>query len=53
MIDLKAKLASVDVLGTTNNVGQILLITDASNVGGGGVLFQWQNLKWKQIPPKF
>ena len=53
MNELKAKLASVDVLGNPNNVGEVLLITDAWNVGGDGVFFQWQNLKREQIPPKF
>ena len=29
--------------------GEIILVTDASNVGGGGTLFQWQALEKKEF----
>ena len=42
--DLKDKAANAKCLGMPKAQGEILLLTDASNVGGGGALFQWQAL---------
>ena len=41
-LELKSKLANVSGLGVPNIEGEIVLVTDASNIGGGGSLFQWQ-----------
>jgi hypothetical protein len=41
---LKAKLADVRNLGVPNSDGEILIVTDASDVGGGASLYQWQKL---------
>ena len=42
--ELKTKLGSVGLLGTPNADGEFVVISDASQVGGGGTLFQWQRL---------
>ena len=39
---LKDKVANAKCLGAPRAQGQIILVTHASNVGGGGTLFQWQ-----------
>jgi hypothetical protein len=49
---LKQKLASFEVLGTPKPNGEILMVTDSSNVGGGAALFQWQSLCLEQLPEK-
>ena len=51
--ELKAKLASQTLLGVPQTVGEMVLITDSSDKGGGGTLFQWQKMEKEQIPPKF
>ena len=50
---LKRKLSSLDVLGTPRSTGEIVLVTDSSDLGGGSALFQWQTLQQAQIPEKF
>ena len=45
--ELKHKLANVKGLGIPNPEGEIVLVTDASNVGGGASIYQWQ----KKSPP--
>ena len=35
-------MANAKCLGVPREQGKIILMTDASNVGGGGTLFQWQ-----------
>ena len=40
--ELKDKVANAKCLGVPRAQGEIILVTDASNVGGGGTLFQWQ-----------
>ena len=40
--ELKSKIAACTLLGVPQPQGEIVLITDASDVGGGGSLFQWQ-----------
>ena len=42
--ELKKKIASSNCLGVTRPKGEIVLITDASDVGGGGTIYQWQEL---------
>ena len=43
--ELKDKVAHAKCLGVPRARGEIILVTDASNVGGGGTLFQWQALE--------
>ena len=43
--ELKDKVANAKCLGVPRAQGGIILVTDASNVGGGGTLFQWQALE--------
>ena len=40
--ELKKKIASSNCLGVPRPKGGIVLITDASDVGGGGTIYQWQ-----------
>ena len=42
--ELKKKIASSNCLGVPRPKGEIVLITDASDVGGGGTIYQWQVL---------
>ena len=42
--ELKDKVANAKCLGVPRAQGGIILVTDASNVGGGGTLFEWQAL---------
>ena len=42
--ELKKKIASSNCLGVPRPKGKIVLITDASDVGGGGTMYQWQEL---------
>ena len=41
---MKKKIASSNCLGVPRPEGEIVLITDASDVGGGGTIYQWQEL---------
>ena len=43
--ELKDKVANAKCLGVPRAQGEIILVTDASNVGGGGTLFRWQALE--------
>ena len=38
-------MANAECLGVPKAQGEIILVTDASNVNGGGTLFQWQALE--------
>ena len=40
--ELKDKMANAKCLGVPGEQREIILVTDASNLGGGGRLFQWQ-----------
>ena len=40
--ELTNKVAKAKCLGVPRAQGEMILVTDASNVGGGGTLFQWQ-----------
>ena len=42
-------MANAKCLGVTRAQGQIILVTDASNVGGGGTLLQWQALEKEEF----
>ena len=42
--ELKKKFASSNCLGVSCPKGEIVLITDASDVGGDGTIYQWQEL---------
>ena len=42
--EMKGKLKNCLILGVPRPVGEMLLVTDASDVGGGGTLFQCQRL---------
>ena len=41
---MKKKIASSNCLGVPCPKGDIVLITDASDVGEGGTIYQWQEL---------
>ena len=52
MEHVKKKIRECLVLGVPQRYGELILITDASNVEGGGTLLQWQKLttdQWKDI----
>ena len=51
--EIKAKLLSVSSIGVPRSTGEIILVTDASDIGGGATIFQWQNLDQAQVPPEF
>ena len=42
--ELKKRIASSNCLGVPRPKSEIVLITDASDVGGGGTIYQWQEL---------
>ena len=42
--ELKKKIASFNCLGVPRPKGEIFLVTDASDVGGAGTIYQWQEL---------
>ena len=43
-------MANAKCLGVPKAQGEFILVTDASNVGGGGTLFQWQALEKEEFP---
>ena len=43
--ELKKKIASSNCLGIPRPKGEIVLISDASDAGGGGTIYQWHELK--------
>ena len=47
--ELKDKVANAKCLGVPRARTEIILVTDASNVGGGGTLFQWQALEKEEF----
>ena len=51
--ELKAKISALEILGTPRNVGEIVMITDSSDIGGGSTLLQWQCLDPRQVPVIF
>ena len=42
-------MANAKCLGVPKAQGEIILVTDASNVGGGRTLFQWQALEKEEF----
>ena len=42
-------MAKAKCLGVPGAQREIILVTDASNVGGGGTLFQWQALEKEEF----
>ena len=42
---LRSKLASLSILGVPRADGELVFISDASDEGGGGSLYQWQRIK--------
>ena len=46
---LKDKVAKAKCLGVPRTQGEILLVTDASKVGGGATSFQWQALEKEEF----
>ena len=42
-------MADAKCLGVLRAQGDIILVTNASNVGGGGTLFQWQALEKEEF----
>ena len=51
--ELKDKVANAKCLGVPRAQGEIILVTNASNVGGGGTLFQWQALEKEEFDLAF
>ena len=47
--ELKDKVANAKFLAVPRAQGEIILVTDASNVNGGGTLFQWQALEKEEF----
>ena len=47
--ELKDKVANAKCLGVPRAQGEIILVIDASNVGAGGTLFQWQALEKEEF----
>ena len=47
--ELKEKVANAKCSGVPRAQGEIILVTVASNVGGGGTLFQWQALEKEEF----
>ena len=46
-------MANAKCLGVPRAQGEIILVTDASKVGGGGTLFQWQALEKEEFDSAF
>ena len=47
--ELKRKISSTNCLGVPRPKGEIILVTDACDVGGGGTLYQWQELNPNEL----
>ena len=48
--ELKQKLCDITQIGTPRGTGEMIMITDSSDIGGGATLFQWQTLENEQVP---
>ena len=44
-------MANAKCLGVPKAQGENILVTDGSNVAGGGTLFQWQALAKEELNP--
>ena len=42
-------MANAKCFGVPRAQGKMILVTDASNVGGGGTLFRWQALEKEEF----
>ena len=49
--ELKKKIPPSKCLGVPRPKGEIVLIADASDVGGGATIYQWQELKPIELNP--
>ena len=47
--ELKRKISSTNFLGVSRPKGEMILVTDACDVGGGGTLYQWQELNPNEL----
>ena len=47
--ELKKKIASSNCLGVPRPKGEIVLISNASDVGGDGTIYQWQELNQAEL----
>ena len=47
--ELENKVANAKCLGVPRAQGEMIVVTDGSNVGGGGTLFQWQALEEEEF----
>ena len=47
--ELKDNVANAKCLGVSEAQGEVILVTDTSNVGGGGTLFKWQALEKEEF----
>ena len=47
--ELKKKIASSNCVGVPHPKGEIVLITDTSDVRGGGTIYQWQELNPAEV----
>ena len=47
--ELKRKISSTNCLGVPRPKGEIILVTDACDVGRGGTLYQWQELNPNEL----
>ena len=47
--EIKDKVANAKCLGVSRAQGEIILVTDTSNVGGGGTLFQLKALEREEF----
>ena len=51
--EIKSKLLSSTPLGVPRSTGEMVVVTDASDRGGGGTFIQWQSLDPSQVPQGF
>jgi hypothetical protein len=51
--EIKHKLLTATPLGVPRSTGEMVVVTDASDRGGGGTVFQWQSINPSQVPQGF
>jgi hypothetical protein len=51
--EIKQKLLTTTPLGVPRSSGEMVIVTDASDQGGGGTLLQWQAMDPQQVPSSF
>ena len=47
--ELKKNISPTNCLGVPRPKGEIILVTDAFDVGAGGTLYQWQELNFAEL----